>query len=142
MKGRPVTPRGSVASAFPSGKSTSSWEAVPQLTKEEFFSGSGPAVLPSSGGGQPSAITKAELQQKEIVDERSKELLSGGRALDGMAPSIEEIETQIKNIGAGRVEMVKLLTDLISSMLFVDGDLAAKTHMFSRLSKRPSDLEL
>jgi hypothetical protein len=124
-----------------SGSSGSSWGNIAQLTKEEFLHGPGSGGRPH-GEGQPSADSTAKLHHKEVVDDRSKELLSSGRALEGLPPSVDEITSRTNEIGAGRVEVTALLTDLILSMLFVDGDLAARSHMLSLLEKKPTDLEL
>ena len=124
-----------------SGSSGSSWGNIAQLTKEEFLHGPGSGGRPH-GEGQTSADKTAKLHHKEVVDDRSKELLSSGRALDGLPPSKDELTNKANEIGAGRVEVTALLSDLILSMLFVDGDLAARSHMLSVLEKKPTDLEL
>ena len=60
-----------------------------------------------------------------------------------MSQSRGETEEQIKKIGAGRVDLTTLLSDLILASVYCDGDLAAKSYMIKRLKEtNPSDTEL
>ena len=101
------------------------------MTQQEFVSGT------------VRDTKKLAAEQMKIIQDRGRELLSGGWALDGMSPSRGETEEQIKKIGAGRVDLTMLLSDLILASVYCDGDLAAKSYMIKRLKEtNPSDTEL